>query len=325
MATTRLADVVVPEEFTSYITQNTMQKSALVAAGVAIRNAEIEAQLTAGADAFTVPNWFDLGDDEANIVSDDPAVDAVPRKLVAGRQTIRKAFLHNSWSAMNLASELAGDDAIARIKDRATAYWTRQLQKRLIATLNGILADNEAANGGDMVFGSAATAFDATAIINAAATLGDSMRDLSAVAMHSDVYAQALRDDLIATERQSDGGFIQTFRGLAVVVDDGMPKAAGAPDTYVTALFGAGAIGYGVVPPRIADGTEVENKPSSGNGGGQQILHSRVNLAVHPAGFSYVGIPAAVSPSLAELADAANWQRVFERKAIPLAFLRHTV
>lgn len=324
MATTRLIDVVVPEEFTSYIVQNTMEKSALVAAGVAVRNAEIEAQLTAGADAFTVPNWFDLGNDEANIVSDDPAVDAVPRKLVAGRQTVRKAFLHNSWSAMNLASELAGDDAIARIKDRASAYWTRQLQRRLIATLNGILADNEANDAGDMVFGTAATAFDATAIINAAATLGDSMRDLSAVAMHSDVYAQALRDDLIATERQSDGGFIQTFRGLAVVVDDGMPfdDVAGS---YVTALFGAGAVGYGVVPPRIAEGTEVENKPSSGNGGGQQILHSRVNLAVHPAGFSYTGIPAAVSPSIAELANAANWDRVFERKAIPLAFLRHTV
>jgi hypothetical protein len=324
MATTRLADVVVPEEFTSYIVQNTMEKSALVAAGVAVRNAEIEAQLTAGADSFTVPNWFDLGNDEADIVSDDPAVDSVPRKLVAGRQVVRKAFLHNSWSAMNLASELAGDDAIARIKDRAAAYWTRQLQKRLVATLNGILADNEASNAGDMVFGTAATAFDAVAIINAAATLGDSMRDLSAVAMHSDVYAQALRDDLIATERQSDGGLIQTFRGLAVVVDDGMPFDD-VTDTYVTALFGAGAVGYGVVPPRIAEGTEVENKPSSGNGGGQQILHSRVNLAVHPAGFSYTGIPAAVSPSLAELADAANWARVFERKAIPLAFLRHTV
>lgn len=324
MATTRLTDVVVPEEFTNYISQNTMEKSALVAAGVAVRNAEIEAQLTAGADAFTVPNWFDLGNEEANIVSDDPAVDAVPRKLVAGRQVIRKAFLHNSWSAMNLASELAGDDAIARIKDRAAAYWTRQLQRRLIATLNGILADNEANDAGDMVFGTAATAFDATAIINAAATLGDSMRDLSAVAMHSDVYAQALRDDLVATERQSDGGFIQTFRGLAIVVDDGMPYDD-VGGSYVTALFGAGAVGYGVVPPRIAEGTEVENKPSSGNGGGQQILHSRVNLAVHPAGFSYTGNPAAVSASIAELADAANWDRVFERKAIPLAFLRHTV
>lgn len=324
MATTRLTDVVVPEEFTSYIVQNTMEKTALVEAGVAVRNGEIEAQLTAGADAFTVPNWFDLGNDEANIVSDDPAVDAVPRKLVAGRQVIRKSFLHNSWSAMNLASELAGDDAIARIRNRAAAYWTRQAQRRLVASLNGILADNEANDSGDMVYGTAATAFDAIAIINAAATLGDSMRDLSAVAMHSDVYAQALRDDLVATERQSDGGFIQTFRGLAIVVDDGMPYNSG-DSSYVTALFGARAVGYGVVKPRIAEGTEIENKPSSGNGGGQQILHSRVNLAIHPAGFSYTGIPAAASPSIAELAAAANWDRVFERKAIPLAFLRHTV
>lgn len=325
MAVTRLTDVVVPEEFTRYIVQNTMEKTALVEAGVAVRNGEIEAQLIAGADAFTVPNWFDLGNEEADIVSDDPAVDSTPRKLVAGRQVIRKSFLHNSWSAMNLASELAGDDAIARIRERAAAYWTRQLQRRLVASLNGILADNLANDAGDMVYGTAATAFDAVAIINAAATLGDSMRDLSAVAMHSDVYAQALRDDLIATERQSDGGFIQTFRGLAVVVDDGMPKVVGTPNTYVTALFGARAVGYGVVPPRIADGTEIENKPSSGNGGGQQILHSRVNLAVHPAGFSYVGNPAAASPSIAELATAANWDRVFERKAIPLAFLQHTV
>ena len=29
--------------------------------------------------------------------------------------------------------------------------------------------------------------------------------------------------------------------------------------------------------------------------------------------------------ALAELAAAANWDRVFQRKAIPLAFLRHTV
>ena len=324
MATTRLTDVVVPEEFTSYIVQNTMEKTALVEAGVAVRNGEIEAQLTAGADAFTVPNWFDLGNDEANIVSDDPAVDAVPRKLVAGRQVIRKSFLHNSWSAMNLASELAGDDAIARIRNRAAAYWTRQAQRRLVASLNGILADNEANDSGDMVYGTAATAFDAIAIINAAATLGDSMRDLSAVAMPSDVYSQELRDDLVATERQSDGGFIQTFRGLAIVVDDGMPYSSG-DSSYVTALFGARAVGYGVVKPRIAEGTEIENKPSSGNGGGQQILHSRVNLAIHPAGFSYTGIPAAASPSIAELAAAANWDRVFERKAIPLAFLRHTV
>ncbi|MDB6179566.1 hypothetical protein PAF17_19015 [Paracoccus sp. Z330] len=66
----------------------------------------------------------------------------------------------------------------------------------------------------------------------------------------------------------------------------------------------------------MAEGTEIESKPGAGNGGGQQILHSRMNLAVHPAGFFWsVSSVVADSPSL-----AANWNRVVERKAAGLAF-----
>ena len=61
---------------------------------------------------------------------------------------------------------------------------------------------------------------------------------------------------------------------------------------------------------------------AAGRGGGQQILHSRVNAGVHPAGFSWQETTVAdESPSLAELADADNWDRSVERKAVPLAFL----
>src|SRR6056297_1550856 len=119
MAVTRLTDVVVPSEFTDYVVQNTMETSALVQSGVVARNAAIEDQLTAGADSFTVPFWNDLADDEANIANDDPAVEATPRKLTSEKQIVRKSFLHKSWSAMNLASELSGSDALTRIQDRA--------------------------------------------------------------------------------------------------------------------------------------------------------------------------------------------------------------
>ena len=137
--------------------------------------------------------------------------------------------------------------------------------------------------------------------------------------MHSDIYRAALKADLIAFIPQSQGAPIRTYRGLAVIVDDGLPSAGG---NYTTALFGPGAVGFGVSAPRIAEGTEVENLPSAGKGGGQQILHSRVNLAVHPAGFTWQEASVVgESPSIAELDDAANWNRVFERKAIPLAFL----
>nr|WP_206861598.1 LysR family transcriptional regulator [Lysobacter changpingensis] len=151
MAVTQIADVVVPAEFTSYVVQNTMERTALFQSGVAVRNGEIEALLSAGADMLTVPHWNDLGNEEANIVNDNPADESTPYKINAGKQIVRKSFLHNSWSAMNLASELSGDNALPRIQERVTAYWDRQMQRRLVASLNGILADNIANDGGDMV------------------------------------------------------------------------------------------------------------------------------------------------------------------------------
>jgi hypothetical protein len=110
-------------------------------------------------------------------------------------------------------------------------------------------------------------------------------------------------------------------RQMAVIVDDLLPVDDVAGD-YTTVLFTPGAVGWGMSAPRVAEGTEVENLPGAGNGGGQQILHSRVNLAVHPAGFQWnEGSVAGESPTIAELALAANWNRVVERKAAGLAYL----
>lgn len=327
MAVTRIADVIVPEVFTDYIVMNTMERSALLQSGIVARNAVIVDQLRAGADSFTVPFWNDLANDEADIVNDDPDDHSTPRKLTAGKMVVRKAFLHNSWSAMNLASELSGDDALRRIESRAEAYWTRQAQRRLIASLNGIMADNIANDGGDMVLDVSgdAVVFSAAVVIDAAGTLGDQMGNVAGIAMHSDVYRTALKADLIETVQESAGTAFQTFRGMAVIVDDLLPVDRTNPDApvYTSVLFTPGAVGWGMSAPRVAEGTEIESKPSAGNGGGQQILHSRVNLAIHPAGFTWT--EAAVvgdSPTMAELANPANWDRVVERKAAGLAFLK---
>lgn len=330
MAVTRIADVIVPEVFTDYIVMNTMERSALLQSGIVARNAVIVDQLRAGADSFTVPFWNDLANDEADIVNDDPDDHSTPRKLTAGKMVVRKAFLHNSWSAMNLASELSGDDALRRIESRAEAYWTRQAQRRLIASLNGIMADNIANDGGDMVLDVSGEAvdFSAAVVIDAAGTLGDQMGRVTGIAMHSDVYRTALKADLIETVQESTGTAFQTFRGMAVIVDDLLPVDRTDPDAaeYTSVLFTPGAVGWGMSEPRVAEGTEIESKPSAGNGGGQQILHSRVNLAIHPAGFTWTeSAVVGDSPTIAELANAANWDRVVERKAAGLAFLKTTL
>lgn len=326
MSTTRLTDVIEPAVFTQYIIENAVTKTRLFESGLIVPNEVMNSQLKAGAHSFNTPFWRDLGDDEANTTNDNPDDFAVPNKLNAAKQLVRKSFLHNSWSAANLASELAGDSAITRIKDRAAAYWGRQAQKRLIASLNGIKASNIANNDSDMVVdisagaGSAAK-FSASAVIDAIGTLGDSLEDIVAIAMHSDIYLQALKNDMIQTVADSQGQTFQTFRGLSVVVDDGIAKDA--TGNYTTVLFGQGAFGYGISEPTESAGTEIENKPSAGRGAGVQILHSRVNVAIHPSGFTWnEGTLTGESPTIAELADASHWSRIAaDRKSVQLAFL----
>lgn len=327
MATTRLADIVEPAEFTNYTVLQTMERAPLVQAGVMRRNGVIDTQLQAGAHSFNVPSWNDLSGDP-DIVNDNPSDMSTPHDITAFNQVVRKAFLHNSWSAMNLASEISGDNAVQAVRDRTTAYWQRQMQTRLIASLNGLYAANVANNSGDMVndisgkSGNAAN-FSASAVIDTASTLGDALNTLTGIAMHSDIYSEALKQDLIQFVPDSQGGQIATYRGLAVVVDDNLPTGTG---TYTTVLFGGGAFGYGIAAPRVADGTEIENIPSAGNGGGQEVLHSRVNLAIHPAGYSWTETTVAgESPDTTELADATNWSRKVSRKHVPIAFLKSKI
>ncbi|WP_241618862.1 major capsid protein [Rosenbergiella epipactidis] len=322
MSTTQISDVIVPTEFTNYLVLNTLVKSALFQSGVATTNALISSQLSAGADQFTVPYWNDLADDEADIVSDDPSVLSTPKKIGTTKQLVRKSYLHQSWSAMNLASELSGSNALNRIQSRAAAYWTRQSQTRIISILKGVMAENVANHGSDMVYDASTEVLNATNVIRAASTLGDSMGSVKGIAMHSKCYTQLLENDLIDFIRDSDGSLVMTtYRGLGVIVDDAL--VADDKGIYTSILFGAGAIGYAIAAPRIAAGTEIENKPDAGNGGGQQILHTRLNMAFQPLGYSWVeSSVAAESPTPAELANAANWKRIVDdRRAIPLAFL----
>jgi hypothetical protein len=151
MAQTQLADVIVPSEFTAYQVENSLVSTALFTSGIVVRNGEMESQVQAGTQAFTVPFWLDLPDTEADITSDDPAVLSTPQKITANKQIVRKSFLHSSWSQMSLASELSGSSALQRIQDRVLAYWDRQFEKRLISSLLGVLYSNVANNSSDMV------------------------------------------------------------------------------------------------------------------------------------------------------------------------------
>jgi hypothetical protein len=143
---TQIADVIVPQEFSAYVAENSLVSTALFESGVLVRNPLIDSHLAMGSNNFNVPFWLDLGENDPDITNDNPAQLSTPLKLTANNQIVRKSFLHQSWSEMNLASELAGADALARIQERVMAYWNRVHERRLFASLLGILYGNPADN-----------------------------------------------------------------------------------------------------------------------------------------------------------------------------------
>lgn len=344
MAVTKIADVVVPEIYTPYKQNVTEEKSELIQSGVMARDPSIDTLLNGGGLTFNTPSWKDLDNDEENTSTDDETSSASPKKIGTLTEVSVRLSRNQAWSAMDLATDLAGSRPMTAIANRVGYYWTRRLQAMFIASMQGIFADNAAApvgtehvqndltndiSGAGYVAG--VTDFSAEAFIDTAVTMGDSAQALGMCFMHSIVLARAQKNNLIDFIPDARGEVkIPFFLGRRVIVDDGLPNPAGvgaaqtAAGIYHTWLFGAGAVRYGVGTPETP--FETDRLPLAGDGGGQEYMVDRVMWCLHPAGHAYTGTAPNGGPTNAatanNLAAAGSWQRVFpERKQIKIARL----
>lgn len=333
MALVQLADIIDVTIFKDLPAVNSPEKTAFWDSGI-INNSPLLTQLAneAGKTA-ELPFWNDIDPtDEVNYSTDDPTDIAVPKKIVQGEQIAKKAFVNQGWSEADLAAELVlGGTAMQQIRNRTDMYFKRQWQRRLIAAANGVLADNVANDSSDMVVDVASesiagqtdlTRFNSDVFISAVFTSGDMSETLGITAVHSHIMERMVRNDEIVYMPDSEGRLvIPTYKGTRVVMDDSLPVIAGTTDgfKYVSVIFGPGAFGYGEGSATVP--VEIEREATQGEGGGVETLWVRKTWLLHPFGFKQTGTPAGVSYTLAELAAATSWDRVVERKNVPMAFL----
>lgn len=336
MAEVRLADVYVPTTFNRRAQQAQVELNAFIASGVAVADPLITQQFAAGGNIGELPQFNGITAGEPNYSTDNPATSATPEKITSSLQKVRSASRNNHWSTMDLARELADADPMDAITGRVGHYWAVDDQTRLINSMAGVLADNVANDSGDMLYqpgvagdDSAAAIVDADrisgeAIARATQTMGDHKSKLRAIAMHSVQHTRLAIQGLIKDFRDDKNGelLFQTYLGLRVVVDDSLPVTVGTNRTLYTAiLFGENAVGYG--NGKVETPSEITREALAGNGGGQTIISSRVNTIFHPNGGSFLSASiAGQSATYAELAAAANWDRVVARKNMPIAFLQ---
>jgi hypothetical protein len=333
MATVLLSEVIIPEVYMSYTSIDNPELTAFYESGVVVRNGLLD-QLSNGGKIVDIPFWKDLDQTvEPNYATDLATDVATPNKITASEMRARNATLNQGYSSADLVAQLAGSDPMQHIRNRFGTYWTRQWQRRILAAAKGILADNIANDAADMVNDVSqetlvgltdANLFSRNSFTDAVFTLGDAFGAVRTIAVHSIVYSRMVKNDDIEFIPDSMGKLtIPTFMGIRIVVDDGMTVVAGSTSgyKYTSLLFGEGAFGYGEGDPKVP--VELYRRPDQGNGGGLEHLWERKIYLVHPFGFDWLeaSVAGKGGPTLAELATVGNWNRITERKNIPIAAL----
>jgi hypothetical protein len=304
---TRIADVIVPQVFNPYVIQRTAELSALSQAGIISNNPELDALASAGGKLINMPFWNDLtGADE--VLSDTGAL--TPEKITAAQDVAVLFMRGKAWSTNDLAKALSGDDPMAAIGDLVAGYWARRRQTLLFSMLKGVFASTTMA--AEQVLDVSALAgvlatMTGNTFIDALTLLGDAAGKITAVGMHSAVYASLQKQNLITFIPNSKGEVdIPTYMGKRVIVDDGCPASAGV---YTTYLFGEGAIGLGNGSAPVPTETDRDSLA------GDDILINRQHFVLHPRGVKFNNASVAgSSPTNTEVEAAANWTRVYEKK-----------
>lgn len=323
MAATILSDVIVPEKFRPYTIERTAELSAFWQSGIV---QEVEGLNLAGEGGSKVDMPF-----FQDLVGDDQVLSTATNLTVGKIETEKDVAVLNAralvYGAKDLAGALAGEDPMNAINELYAAKWSRQLQKMMIAMLNGAMgalaAESPVVNTLDIsALSGDAGVIDAESFIDAGGLLGDAEGKLTTFAVHSATERKLRKLDLIDYALDSEGKpTVALYQGKPVIVDDSMPHANGV---YTSYLFGAGAVGYGEGTPKVP----VEVERNALIGGGEEYLVERRHVVLHPRGIKWDpanGVPALDTPSNAELADSGNWTRVYEAKNIRIIRFIHRV
>lgn len=321
-----------PDVFTDYIQEADPVHTSIINSGVLRVSPEISAVLTDKNNVFTVPNYAPLSGEAKNY---DGTTDNTPVEVAAAKQTGMAFRRMAAWKDQDFTRELTGADPLGDVARKVAYYQQKNNQKDLLSIIDGVLSvDAMSSHVKDITAskGSSSTAtptaenrLSADTFLDAAQeALGDNFDDLTMVAMHSRVYTNLMKLQLvnnIATTPDSYSRGVQfglLLNKYLVMVDDSM--TTGTKDgaaTYTTYLLGEGSIAT-ARNVRIDRPNYVNYDPESK--GGVNKLYTKWGMAMHPLGMSLdVSKIAKNSPTRVELGTKANWTKVWDAKNIKLA------
>jgi len=250
----------------------------------------------------------------------DSDTEVTPRKISWANQFAVLTLASTTFGYANIVNQLKRDsDPALMLRNIIGNYWGRDLQARIIASIKGI-----AKKAGDEL--TLDVADDSTdqpdvlltpeVIIDGVSKQGDYQDKFSFMFVHSKVYADLKKQDLIETIQPAEVGAkpIQMYGNYRVIVNDLMPTEDGINKRkYTTIIAQNGLFAYG--EKELGSDMpifEVDRNPRAGKGAGRTLFISRKGFCLHPIGFSWT--KSGFNPKLVDLANDTYWSMKFKPK-----------
>jgi hypothetical protein len=266
---------------------------------------------------------------QEDLYSESSVIDDTTNEITADSITKNTAdmfigYYAKAWGQFDIVREIGtGKDPVEAAVELYGRYWQKDIQDKMVAILNGAIASNKANESGDNVLTDDVNKFSFDLAVDTLALAGDHMTDFAAIVVHSTTYREILKNDKasLSTVLDSDLGIErEMYNGLELIVTDVMPVITGTPDLVTTVFLRKGAFIY-------ADGQyskpfATQTNELSGNGGGDTKVVTRKAYGLTLNGYTFTAASVAgVSPTAAELANAANWTRQCDAKLAPFVAL----
>lgn len=313
------------EVFTGMMQEADYWKTPIIASGIVQQDSSIMDLIGEKGNVATIPIYKPLDANESGMepLNNDGLTNNTPVEISGDKQTCMLIQRMKAFKAKDFTKELTGADPMTLIRNKIAGYYAQVWEIELMNIAAAVLGVSSL-SGHVLDLATESKEIEAGTIYDAEqAALGDMAEGLGLIVMHSAIYTQYKKMNMVEFDKYTVNGVIKqeitlpTIAGKHVLVTDNYTKN---DSTYLTYLFGEGAF-------LSCDKTNYENQYTTDydpeTSAGIEKFYTKQGKVLHPNGLSLaVDNIAKESPTKAELGTVANWSLKYNAKNVKMGLIK---
>lgn len=313
------------EVFTGMMQEKDYWKSPIIVSGIVQQDSSIMDLIGEKGNVATIPIYKPLDANESGMepLNNDGLTNNTPVEISGDKQTCMLIQRMKAFKAKDFTKELTGADPLTLIRNKIAGYYAQVWESELMNIAKAVLGVADL-SGHVLDLATESKEIEAGTIYDAEqAALGDMAEGLGLIMMHSAIYTQYKKMNMVEFDKYTVNGVIKqeitlpTIAGKHVLVTDNFTKE---DTTYLTYLFGEGAF-------LSCDKTNYENQYTTDydpeTSAGIEKFYTKQGKVLHPNGLSLaVDNIAKESPTKAELGTVANWSLKYNAKNVKMGLIK---